>query len=165
VSGPYRPNLLVIDGGLPQVNAAAKALNASGVGSMRVIGLAKRMEEIWQPADKYPLVLPRNSEALFLLQRIRDEAHRFAITHHRNRRSKSMVDSELDEIPGLGPVKKKALLAKFGSLKKIKLATVEQLMEVDGIGLKQAQEIIDKLGQVTSAVPAFNATTGEIIDS
>ena len=165
VSGPYRPNLLVIDGGLPQVNAAAKALNASGVGSMRVIGLAKRMEEIWQPADKYPLVLPRNSEALFLLQRIRDEAHRFAITHHRNRRSKSMVDSELDEIPGLGPVKKKALLAKFGSLKKIKLATVEQLMEVDGIGLKQAQEIIDKLVQVTSAVPAFNATTGEIIDS
>jgi excinuclease ABC subunit C len=168
VSGPYRPNLLVIDGGLPQVNAAASALNAAGIGSMRVVGLAKRMEEIWQPADKYPLVLPRNSEALFLLQRIRDEAHRFAISHHRGRRSKSMIDSVLDDIPGLGPVKKKALLAKFGSLKKIKLASIDELLQVEGIGPKQAEEIVAKLAQETTEQTeinvAFNATTGEIID-
>ena len=163
-SGPYRPNLLVIDGGLPQVNAAAKALTELGVGSMHVVGLAKRMEEIWRPADKYPLVLPRNSEALFLLQRVRDEAHRFAITHHRERRSKSMIDSVLDDIAGLGPVKKKALLAKFGSLKKIKAATAEELMAVDGIGPKQAEEIIRKLGENQDVVPAFNTATGEIIN-
>ena len=163
-SGPYRPNLLVIDGGLPQVNAAARALTEAGVSNMYVIGLAKRMEEIWRPADKYPLVLPRNSEALFLLQRIRDEAHRFAITHHRERRSKSMVDSVLDEIAGLGPVKKKALLAKFGSLKKIRAASIEDLLTVPGIGPKQAQEIIAKLLENTPATTSFNATTGEIID-
>lgn len=163
VSGPYRPNLLVIDGGLPQVNSAATALNESGIGSMRVIGLAKRMEEIWQPGDKYPLVLPRNSEALFLLQRIRDEAHRFAITHHRNRRSKSMVDSELDSITGLGPAKKKALLEHFGSLKKIRNASSDELTQVPGIGPKQAAEIIEALanGEVK---PSVNVTTGEILD-
>jgi excinuclease ABC subunit C len=163
VAGPYRPNLLVIDGGLPQVNAAAKALSESGIASMHVVGLAKRMEEIWRPGDKFPLVLSRNSEALFLLQRIRDEAHRFAITHHRERRSKSMVDSALDAIVGLGPVKKKALLAKFGSLKKIKLANSAQLMEVAGIGPKQAAEILSKLAEIDSDDSGFNATTGEII--
>ena len=163
VAGPYRPNLLVIDGGLPQVNAAAKALSESGTASMHVVGLAKRMEEIWRPGDKFPLVLSRNSEALFLLQRIRDEAHRFAITHHRERRSKSMVDSALDAIVGLGPVKKKALLAKFGSLKKIKLANSAQLMEVAGIGPKQAAEILSKLAEIDSDDSGFNATTGEII--
>jgi excinuclease ABC subunit C len=162
-SGPYRPNLLVIDGGLPQVNAAAKALSESGIASMHVVGLAKRMEEIWRPGDKFPLVLSRNSEALFLLQRIRDEAHRFAITHHRERRSKSMVDSALDAIVGLGPVKKKALLAKFGSLKKIKSANSAELMEVAGIGPKQAAEILSKLVEIDSDDSGFNATTGEII--
>ena len=100
---PYRPNLLVIDGGLPQVNAAAAELGELGLGSMYVVGLAKRMEEVWLPGAAYPLVLPRSSEALFLLQRVRDEAHRFAVTLHRDRRSKSMLDSALDAIPGVGP--------------------------------------------------------------
>ena len=162
---PYRPNLLVIDGGLPQVNAAAKALEASGVGNMHVIGLAKRMEEIWKPGAKYPIVLPRSSEALFMLQRVRDEAHRFAITLHRNRRSKGMVDSQLDDIPGLGPVKKKALLAHFGSLKKISQATQEQLQEVVGIGPSQATEIRQFLAQDNSSESAVNTATGEIIES
>jgi excinuclease ABC subunit C len=162
---PYRPNLLVIDGGLPQVNAAAKALEASGVGNMHVIGLAKRMEEIWKPGAKYPIILPRSSEALFMLQRVRDEAHRFAITLHRNRRSKGMVDSQLDDIPGLGPVKKKALLAHFGSLKKISQATQEQLQEVAGIGPSQATEIRQFLAQDNSSESAVNTATGEIIES
>ena len=163
-SGPYRPNLLVIDGGLPQVNSAAKALTEAGVFNMHVIGLAKRLEEIWLPGAKESIVLPRTSEALFLLQRIRDEAHRFANTHHQKRRSKSMVDSALDEIAGLGPVKKKALLTKFGSLKRIKAASIDELMQVDGIGLKQAQEIYAVLNKIESTPAGFNATTGEIID-
>ena len=163
-SGPYRPNLLVIDGGIPQVNSAARALSEAGVSNMYVIGLAKRMEEIFLPGNNNPIVLPRNSEALFLLQRIRDEAHRFANTHHGQRRSKSMVESALDDVPGLGPVKKKALLATFGSLKKIKAATEEQLMGVAGIGPKQAQEIIEKLSEIGSTPTGLNVTTGEIIE-
>ena len=162
---PYRPNLLVIDGGLPQVNAAAKALEASGIGNMHVIGLAKRMEEIWKPGAKYPIILPRNSEALFMLQRVRDEAHRFAISLHRNRRSKGMVDSRLDDIAGLGPVKKKALLAHFGSLKKISQASQDQLQEVAGIGPSQAAEIWQFLDQDNSRDSAVNTATGEIIES
>ena len=162
---PYRPNLLVIDGGLPQVNAAAQALNELGLGSMYVVGLAKRMEEIWLPGGEYPFVLPRNSEALFLLQRVRDEAHRFAINLHRERRSKSMVDSELDAIPGLGPVRKKALLAHFGSLKKIKAASVDEISLVNGIGPKQASEIVSALHGQNQAQPVVNVTTGEIIES
>lgn len=162
---PYRPNLLVIDGGLPQVNAAAQALNELGLGSMYVVGLAKRMEEIWLPGGEYPIVLPRNSEALFLLQRVRDEAHRFAINLHRERRSKSMVDSELDAIAGLGPVRKKALLAHFGSLKKIKAASVDEIAQVNGIGPKQASEIVSALHGENQVQPAVNVTTGEIIES
>lgn len=163
-SGPYRPNLLVIDGGLPQVNAAARALTDAGVFNMHVIGLAKRLEEIWLPGAKESLVLPRTSEALFLLQRIRDEAHRFANTHHQKRRSKSMVDSLLDEVPGLGPVKKKALLAKFGSLKRIKTASIDDLTQVDGIGPKQAAQIIAVLNENDLTPAGFNAATGEIIN-
>ena len=162
---PYRPNLLVIDGGLPQVNAAAKALEASGIGNMHVIGLAKRMEEIWKPGAKYPIILPRNSEALFMLQRVRDEAHRFAISLHRNRRSKGMVDSRLDDIAGLGPVKKKALLAHFGSLKKISQASQDQLQEVAGIGPSQAAQIWQFLDLDNSRDSAVNTATGEIIES
>ncbi len=162
---PYRPNLLVIDGGLPQVNAAAKALEASGIGNMHVIGLAKRMEEIWKPGAKYPIILPRNSEALFMLQRVRDEAHRFAISLHRNRRSKGMVDSRLDDIAGLGPIKKRALLAHFGSLKKISQASQDQLQEVAGIGPSQAAEIWQFLEQDNSRDSAVNTATGEIIES
>lgn len=160
---PYRPNLLVIDGGLPQVNAAAHALNELGLSSMYVVGLAKRMEEIWLPDAKYPIVLPRTSEALFMLQRLRDEAHRFAITLHRDRRSKSMVDSVLDSIEGLGPVRKKALLKTFGSLKKLRSATVEEIAQVEGFGQALAQSVHDQLVQ-SSAGTSINMTTGEIID-
>ena len=162
---PYRPNLLVIDGGLPQVNAAAKALELSGVGNMHVIGLAKRMEEIWRPGASYPVILPRNSEALFMLQRVRDEAHRFAISLHRNRRSKAMVDSELDDVPGLGPVKKKALLAHFGSLKKVAQANVAELAKVAGIGPVQAEAIWQFLNESNSEEMSVNTATGEIIES
>jgi len=162
---PYRPNLLVIDGGLPQVNAAAKALEVAGVGNMHVVGLAKRMEEIWKPGATYPVILPRNSEALFMLQRVRDEAHRFAITLHRNRRSKGMVDSVLDEVPGLGPVKKKAVLAHFGSLKKVAAASIIELTEVPGIGGVQAEQIWSFLNQENPGDLAVNTATGEIIES
>jgi excinuclease ABC subunit C len=161
---PYRPNLLVIDGGLPQVNAAAKALEINGVSNMHVVGLAKRMEEIWRPGAEYPIIMPRGSEALFMLQRVRDEAHRFAITFHRERRSKSMVASPLDAIPGVGPVKKKALLTAFGSLKKIQLATEQELMAVSGIGEVQAHEIRIALASNIPQVGAVNMATGEIID-
>jgi excinuclease ABC subunit C len=156
---------LVIDGGLPQVNAAAKALEVAGVGNMHVIGLAKRMEEIWKPGAQYPVILPRNSEALFMLQRVRDEAHRFAITLHRNRRSKGMVDSVLDDVPGLGPVKKKAVLAHFGSLKKVADASVAELAEVPGIGPVQADQIWQFLNDENAAEVAVNTATGEIIES
>ena len=162
---PYRPNLLVIDGGLPQVNAAAKALELSGVANMHVIGLAKRMEEIWRPGASYPVILPRNSEALFMLQRVRDEAHRFAISLHRNRRSKAMVDSELDDVPGLGPVKKKALLAHFGSLKKVAQANVAELAKVAGIGPVQAEAIWQFLSESNGEEMSVNTATGEIIES
>ena len=162
---PYRPNLLVIDGGLPQVNAAAKALEQAGVGNMHVVGLAKRMEEIWKPGATYPVILPRSSEALFMLQRVRDEAHRFAITLHRNRRSKGMVDSILDDVPGLGPVKKKAVLSHFGSLKKVAAASVSELSEVPGIGPVQAEQIWQFLNQNNDQLVTINTSTGEIIES
>lgn len=162
---PYRPNLLVIDGGLPQVNAAAKALELSGVANMHVIGLAKRLEEIWRPGANYPIILPRNSEALFMLQRVRDEAHRFAISLHRNRRSKAMVDSALDDVPGLGPVKKKALLAHFGSLKKVAEADAQELAKVAGIGPIQAAAIWKFLSESNTKEMSVNTATGEIIES
>ena len=147
------------------MNSAAKALEAAGVGNMHVVGLAKRMEEIWKPGAEFPVILPRNSEALFMLQRVRDEAHRFAITLHRNRRSKGMVDSALDEIPGLGPVKKKAILSHFGSLKKAMGATVAELSEVAGIGPIQAQQIWEFFNSEKSSDVAVNTATGEIIES
>ena len=162
---PYRPNLLVIDGGVPQVNAAAKALEVAGVGNMHVVGLAKRMEEIWVPGAAYPVILPRSSEALFMLQRVRDEAHRFAITLHRNRRSKGMVDSILDDVPGLGPIKKKAVLAHFGSLKKVAAASEVELAAVPGIGAIQAEQIWQFLNNSNPGEVAVNTATGEIIDS
>ena len=162
--GRYRPNLLVIDGGLPQVNAAQAALNDLGSSHITVIGLAKRMEEIWRAGASDPIIVSRGSEGLFLLQRIRDEAHRFAITHHRKKRSRSMVDSVLDDIPGLGEMKKKSLLKTFGSLKRIKAASVEELATAPGIGSTLAQVIVGALTQPDSSTSALNATTGEIID-
>ncbi|MDQ4039220.1 MAG: excinuclease ABC subunit UvrC, partial [Actinomycetota bacterium] len=126
----YPPNLLVVDGGAPQVQAAQAVLDDLGIEDIAVIGLAKRMEEIWVPGQADPVILARTSEALYLLQRIRDEAHRFAITHHRQRRSKSMLASLLDDVPGLGEVRRKALLAKFGSLRALRAADVDQVAEV-----------------------------------
>ena len=164
-SGPYRPNLLVIDGGLPQVNAAKRALTEVGARDIFVVGLAKRMEEIWHPQADYPVILPRGSEALFLLQRVRDEAHRFAITHHRAKRSKAMTDSELDTVPGLGPAKKKALLTTFGSLKNVRLASIEELTKAAGIGPALAEQIYHTLHAQFEQGTVVNVTTGEIIES
>ncbi|MDO5060332.1 MAG: excinuclease ABC subunit UvrC [Actinomycetaceae bacterium] len=136
----YRPDLVVVDGGLPQVNAAVSTLAELGV-DIPIVGLAKRLEEVWIPQEDYPVILPRTSAGLYLLQHLRDESHRFAITAHRKKRSKSMLKSVLDEIPGLGPAKQKALLAKFGAVKHIRTAEVGELTEVSGIGIVLAQEI------------------------
>lgn len=141
----YPPSLVVVDGGPAQVNSAQAALDALGVNDVPVVGLAKRLEELWLPRDEFPVVLPRSSQGLYLLQRIRDESHRFAISFHRQKRAKSMVHSVLDEIPGLGPTRKKDLLKHFGSLKKIRAAGVEQLTEVNGVGPRLAEAIYTSL--------------------
>ncbi|MGY1624330.1 excinuclease ABC subunit UvrC [Geodermatophilus sp. SYSU D00965] len=137
----YPPNLLVVDGGAPQVAAAAKSLDELGVVDVAVCGLAKRMEEVWLPGESDPVILPRTSEALYLLQRVRDEAHRFAITYHRQKRSTSMLVSLLDDVPGLGESRRKALMKQFGSLKRLRAATVEELMAVPGIGRRTAEAV------------------------
>jgi len=141
----YPPQLLVVDGGQPQVNAAAAVLAELGIEDVAVCGLAKRLEEVWLPNDAFPVVLPRSSEGLYLLQRIRDEAHRFAIAFHRQRRSKRMTASALDPIPGLGEVRRKALLRRFGSLKRLGAASLEEIAEVPGIGLRTAQAVVAAL--------------------
>jgi excinuclease ABC subunit C len=140
----YRPGLLIVDGGQPQVNAAAKAMQDSGISDIAVIGLAKRLEEIWLPNNPFPVILPRGSEALFLLQRVRDEAHRFAITAQRAQR-KSSIATELGSIEGLGDKRVSALLRRFGSAKRLKLATVEEIAEVAGIGPVLAASIAQRL--------------------
>ncbi|RFA21260.1 excinuclease ABC subunit UvrC [Subtercola boreus] len=140
----YPPNLLIVDGGQPQVQAAARALKESGVQGIFLAGLAKRLEEIWLPDDDFPVILPRGSEALFLLQRIRDEAHRFAITHQRIRRKRD-ITSVLSEIPGLGPARVKTLLKEFGSVSKLKEASPEQIAEVKGVGPALASTIHQQL--------------------
>jgi excinuclease ABC subunit C len=137
----YPPNLLVVDGGAPQVAAASRSLDELGIVDVAVCGLAKRMEEVWLPNDTDPVILPRTSEALYLLQRVRDEAHRFAITYHRQKRSTSMLVSMLDDVPGLGDTRRKALMKRFGSLKRLRAATVEELMEVPGIGRRTAEAV------------------------
>ncbi|KRC62847.1 excinuclease ABC subunit C [Agromyces sp. Root81] len=129
----YRPNLLIVDGGQPQVAAAARALEESGVEGIYLCGIAKRLEEIWTPDGDYPVILPRNSDALFLFQRVRDEAHRFAITHQRQRRKRD-IGSVLSEIPGLGPSRVKELLRHFGSVKQLRAASETDISEVKGIG-------------------------------
>jgi excinuclease ABC subunit C len=128
---------VVVDGGAPQVAAAQRALDELGVDDVALCGLAKRLEEVWLPGQDEPVILPRTSEGLYLLQRIRDEAHRFAISFHRKKRSKSMVESALDDIAGLGATRKKALLRHFGSLKRLKAASVEDVMEVQGGGVRR----------------------------
>jgi excinuclease ABC subunit C len=140
----YRPGLLIVDGGQPQVNAAAKAIADTGIKDIAVIGLAKRLEEIWLPNNPFPVILPRGSEALFLLQRIRDEAHRFAITAQRAQR-KSSIATELGSIEGLGDKRVSALLRRFGSAKRLKLASVEEIAEVAGIGPVLAGLIAERL--------------------
>jgi excinuclease ABC subunit C len=137
----YPPNLLVVDGGAPQVAAASRSLDELGVVDVAVCGLAKRMEEVWLPGDTDPVILPRTSEALYLLQRVRDEAHRFAITYHRQKRSTSMLVSLLDDVPGLGDTRRKALMKQFGSLKRLRAATVEELTAVPGIGRRTAEAV------------------------
>jgi excinuclease ABC subunit C len=141
----YRPSLLVVDGAGPQVAAATKALTDLGVVDISVVGLAKRLEEIWMPEDPFPVILPRNSEGLFLMQRLRDEAHRFAITYHRSKRAKAMTSSVLDDIPGLGESKRTALLRHFGSVKKVRAATAEEICEVRGIGPALAAKIVEAM--------------------
>jgi len=137
----YPPQLVVVDGGLPQVNSAAEVLEELGISHVTLVGLAKRLEEVWIHGDPFPVILPRGSEALYLLQRVRDEAHRFAIKHHRRKRGKAMQSSAVDAIPGIGPTRSKALLRHFGSLAKIKEASPEQIALVPGIGSGTAARI------------------------
>lgn len=164
----YPPNLVVVDGGQPQVNAAARALKDLGIDDVYVVGLAKRLEEVWLPDSDFPVILPRTSQGLYLLQRIRDEAHRFAITFHRQKRGKAMTVSALDAVPGLGASKRKALLAHFGSVKGVKAASAEELAQAKGIGPALATAIVNHFagdGTESASVPAINMTTGEIIES
>ena len=162
----YAPGLVVVDGGPPQVAAAQRALEELGIDDIPVCGLAKRLEEVWLPSQEDPVILPRTSEGLYLLQRVRDEAHRFAITHHRSRRSKSMVESLLDDVPGLGEVRRKSLLKRFGSLRKLRAATVDEIAEVPGIGLRTAEAIVEALAQRQTegrgGPVSVNTATGEI---
>jgi excinuclease ABC subunit C len=164
----YPPNLVVVDGGKPQVNAAARALADLGIDDVYVVGLAKRLEEVWLPDSDFPVILPRTSQGLYLLQRIRDEAHRFAITFHRQKRGKAMTVSALDGVPGLGASKRKALLAHFGSVKSVKAATAEELSQAKGIGPALAGAIVTHFSAedpAAATVPAINMTTGEIIET
>ena len=161
----YAPGLVVVDGGPPQVAATRDAMVELGFGDIPVCGLAKRLEEVWVPDEEDPVILPRSSEGLYLLQRVRDEAHRFAITHHRNRRSKSMVESLLDDVPGLGEVRRRTLLKHFGSLRKLRAASVEEIAQVPGIGLRTATAIKDAVSSSGGQTVAVNTATGEIEES
>jgi excinuclease ABC subunit C len=160
----YAPNLLVVDGGAPQVAAAQTVFDELSIDDVALVGLAKRLEEVWLPNEPYPVILPRASEGLYLLQRVRDEAHRFAITYHREKRSRSMTTSLLDGVPGLGETRRKALLAHFGSFKRLRAASVDDLTGVPGIGPQTAQAIVSALAGAAPAVPAINVTTGEVLD-
>ncbi|AMW09799.1 excinuclease ABC subunit C [Streptomyces qaidamensis] len=160
----YPPQLVVVDGGAPQVAAARRAMDELGIDDIAVCGLAKRLEEVWLPGDDDPVVLPRTSEGLYLLQRVRDEAHRFAISYQRTKRSKRFRSSPLDDVPGLGDTRKQALLKHFGSLKKLRSATIDQICEVPGIGRKTAETIAVALARSAPAAPAVNTATGEIME-
>ena len=169
----YPPQLIVVDGGAPQVAAAQRALDELGITDVALCGLAKRLEEVWMPEDKDPLILPRTSEAMYLLQRIRDEAHRFAITFHRSRRSKVMLESLLDEIPQLGETRRTALLDRFGSVTAMRKATAEELASTPGIGATIATIIFNHLqslaqstdGLAADGVAGVDMATGEILDT
>ena len=162
VTGPprkfaYPPNLVVVDGGQPQVAAAARALSDLGIDDVEVCGLAKRLEEVWLPGDDSPVILPRSSEGLYLLQRVRDEAHRFAITYHRAKRSKALAVSELDAVPGLGPARRATLLRHFGSVRKLASATEPEIAALPGIGPRLASTV---LAALRPAEPAGEADNG-----
>lgn len=159
----YKPSLVVVDGGAPQVAAAQTAMAALGIDDVPVIGLAKRLEEVWVANEDFPLILPRTSEGLYLLQRVRDEAHRFAITHHRSRRSKSMVESLLDGVQGLGELRRKAVLLHFGSVRRLRAAHLDEIAAVPGIGPKTALAIKLALEE-QPAGEAINTATGEVIE-
>ena len=160
----YPPQLVVVDGGAPQVAAAQRALDELGIDDIAVCGLAKRLEEVWLPGDDDPVVLPRTSEGLYLLQRVRDEAHRFAITYQRAKRAKRFRSGPLDDVPGLGETRKQALIKHFGSVKKLRSATIDQICDVPGIGRKTAETIVAALARAAPAAPAVNTATGEIMD-
>ncbi|MFB8751803.1 excinuclease ABC subunit UvrC [Streptomyces parvulus] len=160
----YPPQLVVVDGGQPQVAAAQRALDELGIDDIAVCGLAKRLEEVWLPREDDPVVLPRTSEGLYLLQRVRDEAHRFAITYQRTKRAKRFRSSPLDDVPGLGETRKQALIKHFGSVKKLRSATIDQICEVPGIGRKTAETVAVALARSAPATPAVNTATGEIMD-
>jgi excinuclease ABC subunit C len=159
----YPPQLFVVDGGRPQVEAAAGAMSELGIVDVALVGLAKRLEEVWLPGEPDPVVLPRSSEALYLLQRLRDEAHRFAITYQRAKRSTRLVDSLLDEVPGLGQARKKSLLRTFGSLTRLRAASLAEIESVPGMGPVTAQAVVAAL-QAERPGMVVNASTGEIID-
>ncbi len=160
----YPPQLVIVDGGKGQVNAAARAFDELGIKDVALVGLAKRLEEVYLPHTSDPIIFPRHSEALYLFQRIRDEAHRFAITFHRSKRSKMMLESLLDEIPGLGEVRRKALLEVFGSVTAIRKADLPQLAAVPGIGEKMAEIIVTTLSN-TEKFESVDTETGEILDA
>ncbi len=164
----YPPNLLLVDGGPAQVAAAERALADLAIKDISVAGIAKRLEELWLAGEDFPVVLPRSSPALFLVQRIRDEAHRFALTFHRSKRGKAMLKSALDGVPGLGPRKREALVKHFGSFQEISQASQQQLEQVPGIGPALATKIMEHCRQQQDkseqdSIPAFNPTTGEIL--
>ncbi|WP_236594375.1 excinuclease ABC subunit UvrC [Saccharothrix sp. 6-C] len=156
----YAPNLLVVDGGAPQAQVASDVLAELGITDVAVVGLAKRLEEVWVPGEPDPVILPRTSEALYLLQRVRDEAHRFAIAYHRQKRSKRMTTSALDDVPGLGQTRKAALLKHFGSLKKLREASVDEISGVPGVGRRTAEAVRSTLGAAGTEVPSTESKIG-----
>ncbi|WP_328546548.1 excinuclease ABC subunit UvrC [Streptomyces platensis] len=160
----YPPQLVVVDGGAPQVAAARRALDELGIDDVAVCGLAKRLEEVWLPEDDDPVVLPRSSEGLYLLQRVRDEAHRFALAYQRSKRTKRLKSSPLDTVAGLGDTRRQALLKHFGSLKKLRAATIDEICEVPGVGRKTAETVAAALAGAAPSAPAVNTATGEIIE-
>ncbi|RMI46472.1 excinuclease ABC subunit UvrC [Streptomyces triticirhizae] len=160
----YPPQLVVVDGGQPQVAAARRAMDELGIDDVAVCGLAKRLEEVWLPGEDDPVILPRTSEGLYLLQRVRDEAHRFAIRYQRGKRSQSIRKGPLDAIPGLGETRKKALLKHFGSVKRLRAATVEEISEVPGIGRRTAETVAAALSGQATTTPTVNTATGEIVE-
>ncbi|MER7346857.1 excinuclease ABC subunit UvrC [Streptomyces aurantiacus] len=160
----YPPQLVVVDGGQPQVAAAQRALDELGIDDIAVCGLAKRLEEVWVPGEDDPVILPRTSEGLYLLQRVRDEAHRFAIAYQRSKRTKRFKASPLDAVPGLGEARKQTLIKHFGSVKRLRSATIDQICEVPGVGRKTAEAVLAAFAQAAPAAPAVNTATGEIME-